>query len=246
MKIQHNSVILVSTSILVGIAIGLAHIGTEYANAKSENAKNTPEDQGITMSGSVAVAYYSMDQMATDADVIVAGTFSDEKILVPMSKFVDFPSRNPKTLEAAPRDSSLINQNELGHLDSGFNISEVIKGNVNSKIYVAQNGVMATTPAASKPVSGDRFFKGGDSYILFLKKALPHSVKNAGGRSFYYVVGAYQGGYRIRNGKVYSRDIEDLDSAKLSKSPTDLGYGHRMNGVDVNSVMQELRNKARN
>ena len=179
--------------------------------------------------------------MAAAADVIVKGTFTGEKLVVQRSVPIDYPPRASGNSPAPLRDPKLIDQIELGHLDSAFNVSEVIKGRAVSKLYIAQSGLIAATPSASKPVLGDSFFKGGNSYILFLKKPQAHEIKSAGGRSFYYTIGAYQGGHRIKNGKVYTRDIEDLDSARLSKAPDNEGYGYRINGADLNSVLRDLK-----
>jgi hypothetical protein len=74
-----------------------------------------------------------------------------------------------------------------------------------------------------------------------LKKPLPHEVKEAGDRNFYYLVGGYQGGYRVKNGKVYSRDIEELDLSKLSKAPPNPAYGHRVNRVELSAFVKYLK-----
>jgi hypothetical protein len=182
--------------------------------------KNSTVDSGVKAIGSPATIYKSTEQMFGDADLVVVGKFSNEKIIV------------------QPSQASRI---ELGHLDSEFSVTEVIKGKADSKLYVAQNGVIGATMAESKPMEGDRFFKAGDSYILFLKKPLPHEVKEAGDRNFYYLVGGYQGGYRVKNGKVYSRDIEELDLSKLSKAPPNPAYGHRVNRVELSAFVKYLK-----
>jgi hypothetical protein len=177
-------------------------------------------DSGVKAFGSPSTIYENTEQMFGDADLVVVGKFSTEQIIV----------------QVAPSS-----EGGLGHFDSGFTVTEVIKGKAETKLYVAQNGVIGATEAGSKPMEGDRFFKAGDSYILFLKKPLPHEVKAVGDRNFYYLVGGYQGGYRVKNGKVYSRDIEELDLAKLSKAPPNPAYGHRVDGVEVNSFVKYLK-----
>ena len=218
-----------------------------YVSAQSRSrVANLGTDGGdVQISGSIAVVYQNTNQMIADADVIVTGTFTGEQIVVPRTKPVDYPPRASGDAPTPPRDPKLIDQVELGHLDSAFNVSEVVKGQVGSKVYVAQSGVIGATAATSKPISEGPFFTAGNSYILFLKKPQAHEIRNAGGRSFYYAVGAYQGAYRIKNGKVYTRDIENLDSARLPKVPNNSGYGYRINGADLNVMLQELRSQSK-
>ena len=236
-----NRVISVSIAVLSGVLLGAGYISTQ---PQSSAANVQSKDSDVKVSGSVATIYKSMGGMVPDADLIVTGSFTGEQVIVSKSKLLDLPPRESEKSPAPLRDPNLIHQVELGHIDSGFNISEVIKGQATTKVYVAQRGSIAMNSKVT-PMSGDRFFKGGDSYILFLKKPLPHEIKNAGGRSFYYLVGAYQGSYRIKDGRVYTRDIEDLESAKISSSEPSQGYGYRINGTDTGTVLKELRSLSR-
>jgi hypothetical protein len=239
MKLKHKlTKMTASISIMSGIAIGLVYLNLQ-ANSSLANIKTDSQ-----VSGSVAAIYKNADDMLKDADLVVTGSFTGNKIAIPASKPLNLPPRASENSVAPPRDPNLIYQVSLGHLDSEFRVAEIIKGQSASQIHIAQSG-MITTLSESKPMSGDRFFKGGDSYVLFLNKALPHEIKNAGGRDFYYLVGAYQGGYRIKNGKAYSRDIEDLDSARAIPTELAPGYGHRVNGTDVSQLLQDLRIKAK-
>lgn len=232
-----NRVISVSIAVLSGLFLGSGYMNTQ----PQSSAANIPsKDSDVKVLASVATVYKSMGGMVPEADLIVTGNFTGEQIIVSESKPLDLPPRESEKSPAPPRNTNLIYQVELGHIDSGFTVSEVIKGQTTSKVYVAQSGSITMNSKAT-PMSGDRFFKGGDSYILFLKKPLPHEIKNAGGRSFYYLVGAYQGGYRIKDGRVYTRDIEDLESAKISSSEPSQGYGYRINGTDTGTVLKELR-----
>lgn len=239
MKFKHSlTTIVASVSVMSGIAVGAAYLNwqtnSSLADVQADNK----------VSGSVATIYKNTDEMLADADLVVTGSFTGKQVAVPTSQPLNLPARASENSVAPSRDPNLIYQVELGHLDSEFRIAEVISGQSGSQIYIAQSG-MIITPSQSKSVSGDRFFKSGDSYILFLKKAQSHEIKNAGGRELYYLVGAYQGGYRIKNGRAYSRDIENLDSAKPVPPELNPSYGHQVNGADVNQLLQDLRVKAK-
>ena len=83
-------------------------------------------------------------------------------------------------------------------------------------------------------------------YILFLKKALPHEIQNAG-YEFYWIVGANQGAHRLKNGKVYSRNVKKKTMANEEPVEAEIseGFGQKVDGIEEEKFIQEVESKVK-
>ena len=81
----------------------------------------------------------------------------------------------------------------------------------------------------------DTFFQPGNTYILFLVKPLPHEIDLAG-KDFYWVTGASQGAFCVKNKKVYSR-------SSIGQIP--INIGPLIQGELLNSFLSKVRRKVK-
>ena len=128
----------------------------------------------------------------------------------------------------------ILSLRDPGHRDIDFIISEVLKGqNISSPITIAQRGAIdkETTVETVKPMESDTFFQPGEMYILFLVKPLPHEIS---GSVFYWVTGASQGAFFIKDRKVYSRSL-------TGQIPSSIGP--LIQGENLRSFLNRIKKK---
>jgi hypothetical protein len=103
--------------------------------------------------------------------------------------------------------------------DFNFSISQVLKGDEKEEAIIHQLGA-----AGKMVVTEDPLFEQGEKYVLFL-----HKTESG----VYYVLGAYQGRFKVVDGKVFSMDnvIDD----KIFISP-ELSY----NGIELEDFIGDI------
>lgn len=153
-------------------------------------ADTTPGENGnpqISDPAEFARLYTSVKDLSTDSSLIVLGQFQDLATVV-LPK-MDKPPYDP------------------GRRELGFRPTHVLKGQAKTTIQVAQRVSFARSTSPTVTAAGDdTLFRPGDTYILFLTSALPVELRG-NAEPFYWVTGAIQGAFRVKDGKVYSRNI---------------------------------------
>lgn len=254
MRIKRKKILSVTLGTVLGAVGSLSYLG--LISARAESALNRQFDPSNTVGvqsspvslGSTAVSYQTTNDLLAASDLVVRGNFTGKPLLSPLRRGLDLPTASSGKQKPPARDPNLIYQRDPGHLDLAFVVQEVLKGDKTTKqIFVGQRGAINqnTTADTVKPVAGDTLFKPGDAYILFLVKPLPHETKLAG-REFYWVAGAVQGAYRLKNKKVYSRNVE-LAQPSLGEKPVsreiEAYVGPKVAGVPEEVFLSELRAK---
>jgi hypothetical protein len=237
-------------SLTIGVFLGIVSAGVYWSvNPLSAKSGASSKTDGLSMHGSIHKIYASTDEFVQDSDVIVVGKFSNKPTLKRPTKLADLPTANSEDQLPPPRNQDLLLQRDPGHRDLSFMVRRVLKGDSTTKqVVVAQRGAIGddTTENTVKPVEGDTLFKPGGQYILFLKKAFPHEIQNAG-YEFYWIVGASQGAHRLVNGKVYSRNIQkkaiNNEAAIDTEIPEDLGQ--KVDGIEEEKFIQDIESKVK-
>jgi hypothetical protein len=254
MQIKRKRCLFVALGAALGAVGSVSYLGLISAHAESAlNRQFAPSNTAGTHSspvslGSTAVSYQTTDDLLAASDLVVRGNFTGKPLLSPLRRVPDLPTVSSDDQEHPARDPNLIYQRDPGHRDLAFVVQEVLKGDKTTKqIFVGQRGAIGqnTTVDTVKPMEGDTLFKPGDSYILFLVKTLPHETKLAG-REFYWVAGAVQGAYRLKNKKVYSRNVELAQpSPGEERVPREIEeyVGPKVEGVPEEAFLSELRAK---
>lgn len=254
MRMQRKRLLSVALGSILGVVGSMSYLGLRSLHAESGLAKQSVSShptsaQSYPVSlGSSAISYKTTDDLLAASDLVVRGSFTGKPMLSPLRRGPDLPTAASEDQEPPARDPNLIYQRDPGHRDLAFVVQEVLKGDKTTKqIVVGQRGAIdqSTTADTVRPVEGDTLFKPGDSYILFLAKPLPHETKLAN-RAFYWIAGAVQGAYRIKNQKVYSRNVE-LTQPASGEEPVSREIeeyvGPTVNGVPEESFLSELRGK---
>jgi hypothetical protein len=202
--------------------------------------KNSKHSRQLRSCGTPSKFYSNINQLIDDSDFIVLGTFSKN---IKITNITKSQSLSLQELEKKPRESltsSEVNQilslRDPGHRDIEFMPLEILKGQaISSPIVIAQRGaiVQETTVDTAKPTEGDTFFQPGETYILFLVKPLSHEILD---HTFYWVTGASQGAFFVKNQKVYSRNF-------IGKIPSDLGP--LIQGESLNLLLNKIRSKVK-
>lgn len=202
----------------------------------------------ISSLGTVAKVYNSTDELLDGSDLVVRGRFTGKPDLSPRKKGVELPTSASEDQQPPVRDENLIYERDPGHRNLSFIAQEVLKGEKTQKqIVVAQRGAIDSNSTSDSviPMNGDSFFEPGTEYFLFLVKPLPHEIKLAG-KEFYWITGASQGAYRVKNGKVFSRSVElreDKLRNKLSGSEPETEIGPAIDGESEDLLLSKIRNK---
>lgn len=247
MRIKHIKLL----SIVLGSTVGV--IGTlSYLGASSLRGQTSfwalAQSRPTFFASGIAVNFQTTDELIAASELIVRGKFTGKPLLTLPRRVPDLPTAASENEEPPERDPNLIYQRDPGHRDLVFVVQEVLKGDKTTKqIIVGQRGAINedTTVDTAKPTEGDTLFKPGDSYILFLTKALPHEAKIAN-REFYWVVGSVQGAYRIKNKKVYSRNVEVTQLATGEEAvPREIeeNVGPNVEGIPEDTFIADLRRK---
>lgn len=254
MRMQRKRLLSVALGTVLSVIGSVSYLGLRSLHAESAlNSQSVPPYPAAAQLhpvslGATARSYKTTDDLLAASDLVVRGEFTGKPLLSPLRRGPDLPTASSEDQEPPARDPNLIYQRDPGHRDLTFVVQEALKGDKTTKqIVVAQRGAIdqSTTADTVRPVEGDTLFKPGDSYILFLVKPLPHETKLAG-REFYWVVGAVQGAYRIKNKKVYSRNIEVAPSS-LGEEPVSREIeeyiGPKVEGVPEEAFLSEIRRK---
>ncbi len=236
--------------------IGLITIGeAAFSDQVPPSAHSHQAVPTLTAHSSIAKEYKTTEEFTQDSDLIVVGQFIDKPILKKPRKTKDLPSRVNENDESPQKDMTpeqlmtLLEQRDPGHIALAFSARRVLKGDLSKKrIIVAQRGAIDenSTVNNTQPVSGDTLFKSGSRYILFLKKALPNEIANAG-YEYYWLVGSTQGAHRIRNGKVYSRNLKKAKTSQEESLEPEIteSLGQKIDGVNEESLLSEIEQKAK-
>jgi hypothetical protein len=202
----------------------------------------------VSSLGTVAKVYSSTDELLDGSDLVVRGRFTGKPDLSPRRKGVDLPTSASEDQQPPVRDENLIYERDPGHRNLSFIAQEVLKGEKTQKqLVVAQRGAIDSNSTSDLviPMNGDSFFEPGTEYFLFLVKPLPHEIKLAG-KDFYWITGASQGAYRVKNGKVFSRSVELRETKlknKLSGSEPETEIGPTIDGESEDLLLSKIRNK---
>jgi len=254
MRIKRKKFLSVALGTVLGAVGSVSYLGLRSLHAESAlNGQFAPSNTAVAQSspvslGATAVSYQTTDDLLATSNLVVCGKFTGKPLLSPLRRGPDLPTASSEDREPPARDPNLIYQRDPGHRDLAFVVQEVLKGDKTTKqIFVGQRGAIdqITTADTVRSVEGDTLFKPGDSYILFLVKPLPHETKLAG-REFYWVAGAVQGAYRLKNKKVYSRNVE-LAQPSPGEEPVSREIeeyvGPKVEGVPEEAFLSELRAK---
>jgi hypothetical protein len=197
----------------------------------SKNLSSFKNDNDLIALGERAKDYKTVEELIPDSAVILVGEFEDSPKITASrlgsGKTVS-ASEDAKPQEMSAEDrAKLLSERVFGRRELVFRISEVIKGEVKDKVVsVAQNAI--ATENLTKPLEGDIFFEPGEKYILFLTPALPSEGQ------FYWLTGAVQGGFKVVNGKVRSRELKDRGSQEI---------GPQVREESLESFLKSIRSK---
>jgi hypothetical protein len=207
-----------------------------------------------TVKGTLAKYYETIDELVAESDVVVLGRFEgNPKISAPRRRsFETLPGRervrtpqvkptgsrvpgvqtSPDAITPGSLDPQVIDQylstRDPGRRELAFRPTQTLKGSPTSVIMVGQRAIFkGSTVRASED---DTLFKAGDTYILFLKKALPHEGE------IYWITGATQGAFPVINGRVSSRNV-------TGEIPKNVGPQVKKEGLD--NFLAMIREKVR-
>lgn len=196
----------------------------------------------IRSRGILSKYYTNIEQMVDESDFILLGTFSE---IIKITKINSSQFLTLKRLEKKPRKyltsleiNQILSLRDPGHRDIEFLPLEILKGHkISLPITIAQRGAInqETTLNTVKPMEEDTFFQPKDTYILFLVKPLPHE-RDLAGKDFYWITGASQGAFFVKNQKVYSRN-------SIGQIP--LNVGPLIQGEPLNSFLSKVRRKVK-
>jgi hypothetical protein len=210
----------------------------EKCNTLLKNSKQNSRQ--LRSCGTPSKFYTNINQLIDDSDFIVLGTFSKNIKITNITKSQSLVLQKLEKKSRKSLTSSEVNQilslRDPGHRDIEFMPLEILKGQaINSPIIIAQRGAIAqeTTVDTAKPTEGDTFFQPGETYILFLVKPLSHEILD---RNFYWITGASQGAFFVKNQKVYSRNF-------IGQIPSDLGP--LIQGESLNLLLNKIRSRVR-
>lgn len=208
-----------------------ATAGYRQSSIAKKSGIATTEALPIVM-GSVAKNYETIDQLAVDSQVIVLGNFQgNPNIARPKMGQDSAPARTAN--ESPPQRNldtqlKLLAQREPGRRELDFQPAEVLKGDIQaSSITVAQRA--AIDENAVGPVEDDKLFEPREKYILFLTPALPNEGK------FYWITGAFQGAFKVKNGKITSQNIAGENRQEV--------IGPRVKGESLETFMTAIKEK---
>lgn len=249
MKISLRNVISIAGGLLLGCLGSYTYLRIASEAHGTLQEISTTKSR-LTSQGTVSKVYNSTDELLEGSDLVVRGRFTGKPALSPRRKGVELPTSSSENQEPPPRDTNLIYERDPGHRDLSFVAQEVLKGEKTQKqILVAQRGAIDSnsTPDSVVPMNGDSFFEPGSEYFLFLVKPLPHEIKLAG-KDFYWITGAFQGAYRVNNGKVSSRSVElrgNKSKNKLTGNEPEPEIGPAIDGEAEDSILSKIRNKVK-
>jgi hypothetical protein len=202
MKINLRRIIHITGGLFLGVLGSYTYLQVESKSHSLVPISTTKSH--LSAQGDVAKNYNSTDELLVESDLVIRGRFTGKPTLTPHRKGIELPTSASEDQEPPARDVNLIYERDPGHRDLSFVAQEVLKGEKTQKqIVVAQRGAIDSNSTADSviPTIGDALFEPGSEYVLFLVKPLPHEIKLAG-KVFYWITGASQGAYQVKNGKV--------------------------------------------
>ena len=193
-------------TLFISAAIVLLAIGGIMA-VVTQRAQPSVMAEGVARA-SIAKYYGTAEELRNDSTLVVIGVFEDRERIV--------NSNTARTPGAKPPFYP-------GWRELSFSVTETLKGESESLVWVAQHATSTTNGLA--PTEGDTLFRPGQRYVLFLtlETKLP-------GR-FFWLTGATQGAFAIVNDKVFSRSV-------TGEIPE--GVGPTVNGVPLEQFIRDL------
>ena len=207
-----------------GLAASIAAVTTVTAIELPSHSEFSQNHQSVACASSEdarssAVIHASPANIYQDV-----GTLSDHSDLVVVGRFRGSPTFHPEVMPELPprtnlhteypteREVEIVAMRRLSYSDMSFQVSEVLKGRElldglsSPTVKVGQISVTSNDQLIG--VSGDRLFKNGEEYVLFLSASDEPS-------QFYWPTGTSQGAFFIQAGRV--------SSLNTLKCITDLG-----------------------
>lgn len=158
---------------------------------------------------SFANLYQTLEDLSDRSNLIVIGQFQESPTYYPEVLGPDYPPRaDPEALVPTDRDPALTAMNRMSYITTNFHVSEVVKSDNGldlSTVNVAQ--VAYSDRGQLLTVRGERLFQAGEEYVLFLRH-----IDDSDGA--YWVTGAVQGAFMIRDGSVSS--LKTIEGAMVT------------------------------
>jgi len=148
-------------------------------------------------SGELAHVFTDLHELSVEANLIVFGTFTDR------TKFVDTPWNKESKVKIVLHE---------------FKPIRMVKGSLDQPVWVGVYGMKQYDKWIG--AVNQALYTPGSTYVLFLQESI---AEFGPGLHFYWTVGAYQGSFRVRDGKVWARsELGESDSTKVTATGQDL------------------------
>jgi hypothetical protein len=153
--------------------------------------------------GRLARTYTKVEDLFKDCDILALGSFTGA------TKTYDFPE--------APAAPNKIRLQE-------FKPSRVLKGRTPEVLWVATYAQKEATGWIG--IVGEALYQPDTTYVLFLTKEIPGRLPE----SHYWTTGAYQGSFRVKDGKVWARsELGESEETKI-----------KLNGAALDAFLKQL------